>query len=93
MQLPAVLTATKGLNEPRYAALKGIMMAKKKPLESPTAADLGIDASTIGADAALTSVTGMEPPAERAAGQVIDGDAAEMVAKLVSYLKDEAKVL
>jgi electron transfer flavoprotein beta subunit len=93
VELPIVLTATKGLNEPRYAALKGIMMAKKKPLESPSAADLGIDVSSVGAAAALTTVTAMEPPAERAAGQVIDGDPADMVAKLVSYLKDEAKVL
>ncbi|MEZ4651266.1 MAG: electron transfer flavoprotein subunit beta/FixA family protein [Candidatus Eisenbacteria bacterium] len=91
--LPAVLTANKGLNEPRYASLKGIMMAKKKPMEVKDAAALGIDAGTVGSGAALTSVVKMEPPAERSAGKMIQGDAAQMVQELVRVLKDEAKVL
>ena len=91
--LPAVLTANKGLNEPRYASLKGIMMAKKKPMEVKDAAALGIDASTVGSGAALTNVVKMEPPAERTAGKMIQGDAAQMVQELVRMLKDEAKVL
>ena len=41
--LPAVLTCEKGLNEPRYPSLKGIMMAKKKPLETRDAASVGLD--------------------------------------------------
>ena len=91
--LPAVLTANKGLNEPRYASLKGIMMAKKKPMVVKDAAALGIDASTVGSGAALTNVVKMEPPAERTAGKMIQGDAAQMVQELVRVLKDEAKVL
>ena len=93
VQLPAVLTANKGLNEPRYASLKGIMMAKKKPLESMDAAALGIDPSTVGAAASNVAVTAMEPPAERSGGQVFQGDVAEVVPKVVKLLKEEAKVL
>jgi electron transfer flavoprotein beta subunit len=93
IQLPAVLTANKGLNEPRYASLKGIMMAKKKPLEVLDGSALGISASEVGAAAARTETIAMEPPPERVAGRVLQGDAPEMVTQLIRYLKDEAKVL
>lgn len=76
--LPAVLTAGKGLNEPRYAGLKGIMAAKKKPLEEK--------APTLEANqAAVTSVT---PPPERKEGRMVDD-----VAALVEALQNEAQVL
>jgi electron transfer flavoprotein beta subunit len=80
--LPAVVTADKGLNEPRLPALKGIMAAKKKPLEvKPLAgAPSGID------------VTGMTLPAERQAGKIV-GEGAAAVAELVRLLREEAKVL
>lgn len=91
--LPAVLTANKGLNEPRYASLKGIMMAKKKPMEVKDAAALGIDAATVGAAGAFARVVKMAPPPERVAGRVLQGDAQQMVAELVQLLKNEAKVL
>lgn len=93
VRLPAVLTANKGLNEPRYASLKGIMMAKKKPLEAMDAAALGIDPTTVGRAASAVSVVAMEPPAERAGGQMFQGDPAEVVAKVVRLLREEAKVL
>ena len=91
--LPAVLAASKGLNEPRYASLKGIMMAKKKPMEVRDAAALGIDVATIGSAAALTQIVSMEPPPERSAGRILKGEPAEMVQELVGLLRDEAKVL
>lgn len=93
VKLPAVLAANKGLNEPRYANLKGIMMAKKKPMDVKDAAALGIDAGTVGAAGAMTTTESMQPPAERSAGRLIDGDPQQQVTELVRLLKDEAKVL
>jgi electron transfer flavoprotein beta subunit len=80
--LPAVLTADKGLNDPRYASLKGIMAAKKKPIEQTPAA-LG--------EATLQVVALTLPPA-RAAGRVV-GTGLEAVPELVRALHDEAKVI
>ena len=80
--LPAVLTTDKGLNEPRYPALKGIMAAKKKPLEvKPTTIPAG------GLD-----VVALMPPPERQAGKIV-GEGAAAVAELVRLLREEAKVL
>ena len=80
--LPAVLTCDKGLNTPRYPALKGIMAAKKKPIEAKPA-QLG---------AARLTVTALEPPAERKAGRIV-GEGPDAVPELVRLLRDEAKVL
>jgi electron transfer flavoprotein beta subunit len=80
--LPCVLTAEKGLNEPRYASLKGIMAAKKKPIEERPA-ELG--------DANL-EVVSMALPAARAAGRVV-GEGVAAVPELVRLLRDEAKVI
>jgi electron transfer flavoprotein beta subunit len=82
MSLPAVITADKGLNQPRYASLKGIMAAKKKPLESKPAA-MG--------EAGLEIIT-MSPPAPRAAGRIV-GSGVEAVPELVRLLRQEAKVI
>ncbi len=81
-QLPAVLTAEKGLNTPRYPALKGIMAAKKKPIETRPAA-LG---------EARLAVTGLALPPERQAGRVL-GEGPDAVPELVRLLRTEAKVL
>jgi electron transfer flavoprotein beta subunit len=80
--LPAVLTAEKGLNEPRYPALKGIMMAKKKPLavKPVTLADPGLE------------VVGLAHPPERKEGRIV-GEGADAVPALVEVLRTEAKVL
>ena len=80
--LPAVLTTDKGLNEPRYPALKGIMAAKKKPLEVKKA-DLGAGSQEI---VALTL------PPERKEGRIV-GEGAAAVPELVRVLREEAKVL
>ena len=80
--LPAVISAQKGLNQPRYAALKGIMAAKKKPLE----------VKPVQLDAGGVSVTGMSLPAERQAGRIV-GEGAAAVPELVRLLREEAKVL
>ncbi len=81
--LPAVISAQRGLNEPRYAGLKGIMAAKKKPIEEVEALSL---------TPALETVA-LELPKERAAGRRIEGSPVEAAASLVKLLKEEAKVL
>jgi len=82
LPLPAVVTADLRLNEPRYASLPNIMKAKKKPLDTTTPDDLGVDAS------ARVTLMGVELPAERQAGIKV-----EDVAQLVDKLRNEAKVI
>lgn len=92
--LPALITAQKGLNEPRYASLPGIMKAKKKPLDVKTIADLGLDASDVGESGAKIKVIQLTPPAERAPGKMVEGEtAAEKATKLATLLHEEAKVI
>jgi electron transfer flavoprotein beta subunit len=82
LTLPAIVTTDLRLNEPRYASLPNIMKAKKKPLETTSPEDLGVDA------APRVQTLKVEPPAERQAGiKVAD------VAELVDKLKNEAKVI
>jgi electron transfer flavoprotein beta subunit len=88
--LPAVISAQKGLNEPRYASLKGIMAAKKKPIQTMDAAAAGLKAEDL---AARTKVVAMELPAARSAVKMIEGDPDTQVKELLRVLHDEAKVL
>jgi electron transfer flavoprotein beta subunit len=81
-RLPAVLTCDKGLNTPRLPSLKGIMAAKKKPLEVK-AVDLG---------AGTVEILGLELPPERAAGKIV-GEGPDAVPELVNLLRNEAKVI
>lgn len=80
--LPAVITAQKGLNEPRYASLKGIMMAKKKPLEEK---EPQLDEEKL-------EILKMEYPPERKGGRIV-GKGPEAVPELVRLLHEEAKVI
>ena len=80
--LPAVLTADKGLNEPRYPALKGIMAAKKKPLE----------VKPVQPGAGVLEVVALMPPPARKEGKIV-GEGAGAVRELVRLLREEAKVL
>jgi electron transfer flavoprotein beta subunit len=80
--LPAAVTAEKGLNEPRYPALKGIMMAKKKPLEvKPVSLETG-----------GLEVLELALPPERKEGRIV-GEGADAVPALIEALQTEAKVL
>ncbi len=82
VKLPAVVTTDLRLNEPRYVTLPNIMKAKKKPLETLTPKDLGVDASP-----RLKTLRTVEPPQRKAGIRVPD------VATLVQKLRDEAKVI
>jgi electron transfer flavoprotein beta subunit len=87
--LPAVVSAQKGLNDPRYASLKGIMAAKKKPIQVLDLAGLGLDAASV---APKVKVTGMELPPARPAVRMIEGDPAVQAGAL-RLLHEEAKVI
>jgi electron transfer flavoprotein beta subunit len=90
--LPAVVTAQKGLNEPRYASLKGIMAAKKVPIDAKSVADLGLDEADVFNK--RVTVVSLELPAEKSGGRKIDGaDASAAAQEIVKYIKGEAKAL
>ena len=82
LNMPAIVTTDLRLNEPRYASLPNIMKAKRKPLDTKTSEDLGVEVK------AHTQVLSVEPPAERQAGIKVAS-----VEELVDKLKNEAKVI
>ncbi|MGH7326441.1 MAG: electron transfer flavoprotein subunit beta/FixA family protein [Candidatus Rokuibacteriota bacterium] len=88
LPLPAVLTCQKGLNEPRYPTLKGIMGAKKKEIKNVKAGDLGL-----GAVERQLSVVNLEALPPRPPGRVLQGDVATAVKELVRALREEAKAI
>ena len=90
--LPVLFTTQKGLNEPRYASLPGIMKAKRKPIDIKSLSDIGIDASEI--NEPMVKIVAMKLPAERKGGTIIKGDSAgSIAAELVKVLHAEAKVI
>ncbi len=90
--MPAVLTANDSLNEPRLASLRGIMQAKKKPSETLTLADLGLDAAQVGVAGAGLELMAYESPPQRAAGRKFEGDAEEITREVADLLANEAKI-
>ncbi len=91
--LPALITCQKGLNEPRYPSLPGIMKAKQKSLEIWNRETIGVKAGTVGAAGARLKVVRLELPPARPAGRIIPGDAASAVKELVRLLREEAQVV
>jgi electron transfer flavoprotein beta subunit len=83
--LPALVSVTDQINEPRYPSFKGIMAAKKKPLATWSLSDLGISADEVGLSAAWTAVQTVQARPPRQAGQVIT-DEGDGGAKLVEFL-------
>jgi len=88
--LPAVVSAQKGLNEPRYETLKGIMMAKRKEIPVVTVQELELSGEDL--VPRLEIVRMMSPP-ERKAGKIIEDEPAEAAKKLVEFLHHEAKLI
>jgi electron transfer flavoprotein beta subunit len=94
IKLPAVVTCEKGLNEPRYASLPGIMKAKKKEIKKVGLADLGgLTAEDVGAAGSATKVVGYETLPERPGCRMIAGEPAQQAAEVVRVLHQEAKVI
>ena len=90
--IPAVVTAQKGLNEPRYASLKGIMAAKKIAIDTKSISDLGLDENDILRQRVV--VVSMDMPAEKSGGRKIDGaDANAAAQEILKYIREEAKAL
>ncbi len=89
--LPAVVTVERGINEPRYPSLPGIMKAKRTPITVKSLADLGLGPAEAGA--ARVEVLGLTQPPKRQGGRLLEGEPGEVVRELVRLLHEEAKVL
>ena len=87
--LPAVVTVTAGVVEPRYPSFKGIMAAKSKPVDQLTLSDIGLEASQVGAAGAGQKVTSVEAAPQRASGDIVvdDGDAYQRIVQFLQELK------
>lgn len=90
--LPAVVSAQKGLNEPRYPGIKGVMAARRKEIAVKNAEALGL-AGKIGTSNAAIELAEMAEPPARPQGRLIDGDIDTQVKTLVQLLKTEAQVI
>lgn len=87
--LPALITTQRGLNEPRYASLPGIMKAKKKPIDTRTVSGTGTDPGE-----PMVAILAMRLPPQRKGGRIIDGESAgAKAAALVKALREEARVI
>ncbi len=84
--LPAVVSVTDQINEPRYPSFKGIMAAKKKPVRTWSIADLGVEAGQVGHEAACTRVVSVTPRPPRPAGLIVtdDGPGGEVLARYLA---------
>jgi electron transfer flavoprotein beta subunit len=89
--LPALVSVTAGVVEPRYPSFKGIMAAKSKPVDTVTVADLGIDSAIVGWAGAGQEIVEVASAPEREAGEVIEDDG-EGYTKIVEFL-DKLKVI
>ncbi len=89
-KLPVVISAQKGLNEPRYETLKGIMAAKRKEIPIISLQDIGITQEEL---KPLIEVDQIEPPPPRPSGKILEGTPEETAKKLVELLRNEAKVI
>jgi len=91
--LPAVISVDVSINEPRLPQMRGIMMAKKKKIEVMDLAALGTSPDEVGAAAPKSEVVEFMASETRQAGQKFEGEPAEIAAKVVDLLANEAKVL
>jgi electron transfer flavoprotein beta subunit len=86
-ELPALVSVVKGINEPRYATLKGIMSAKQKPLDVLGADDTGLDPTEVGLEGSKTKVLEAKPSPGKEKGQVVKDDGDGHV-KLADFLQE-----
>lgn len=93
IKLPALLTIDKGLCEPRYPSLPGLMKAKKRPVDTKNAAALGLGAGDLGKEKLGTWMGEFAPPPPRAAGRKLTGTPEEMAKELVRVLREDEKLI
>ena len=88
-QTPAVLSVVEKINEPRYPSFKGIMAAKKKPVETLTAVEAGLDASKLGLSAAWSAVVDFAARPPKSAGTIVvdEGDGGTKIAAFLAERK------
>ena len=93
VKLPAVISVGDAINEPRYPSLKAIMGAKKKQLDSLSAADAQVDPAKVGGENSAAQWIAAKPPPAKAAGEIIeDEDTGETVERIIAWL-DERKLI
>lgn len=93
VELPAVITVSDSINEPRLPAMRGIMMAKKKKIQVMDLAALGTSYEEIGGAAPKSEIVEFMASKTRKGGQKYEGDPAEITATVIGLLANEAKVL
>jgi electron transfer flavoprotein beta subunit len=86
--MPAIISCTQALGEPRYPSLKGIMAARSKEITTRSLADLGVDPATVGGAVATTVVLDSKKPPARAATEVVRGSPADGAARIVEFLAE-----
>ena len=91
--LPAVVEVQAGINQPRYASLKGIMQAKRKELVELDPGELGLAGDQVGAAGSRLEVLSVSVPEQGEGGQIFEGDAETVARQLVEKLRTEARVL
>jgi electron transfer flavoprotein beta subunit len=89
--LPAVVSVSDAINEPRYPSLKGIMGAKKKPFETLSLSDVGVDAGEAGEAGSKTEVLALADPPSRGDARKIEGDA-DAAQAIVDFLAEKRLV-
>lgn len=92
--LPLIFTTQRGINEPRYPALRAIMKARKREVDERELEDIGLSEEAVGINAAKVKIRKLYYPPERNSGRVIEGASAAAKAKeLVRLLKEEARII
>ncbi len=90
--LPSIITCQKGLNEPRYAKLTGIMQAKKKPHQEKKLADYALSPDEM-KSLSKVEYTALMPPPKKEPGKLLEGDDITRVKQLIHHLKEDEKVI
>ena len=93
VELPAVITVSDSINEPRLPQMRGLMMAKKKKIETMDLGALGTSFEEVGGTTPKSEIMEFIKPETRSAGEKFEGDAADITARVVDLLVNEAKVL
>lgn len=93
LTLPAVVTVQTGINAPRYASLKGIMAAKKKPVKRLSLADLGLEPSEVGGLGARLKSVSLAPPVRGKRAEILSGSPDEIARELVGRMREKTGVI
>ncbi|HEX9426196.1 MAG TPA: electron transfer flavoprotein subunit beta/FixA family protein [Candidatus Polarisedimenticolia bacterium] len=93
LKLPAVVTVQTGINEPRYASLKGIMAAKKKEIRTVGLRDLGLDPAAVGGAAARLRTVKIAPPPKGTGAEILKGSPDDVARELLKRIREKTGVL